>query len=63
MKFLKLCVEQCEFQQFKKGKFYCDLYEKNLAHIKIQKSGLKIVRCRQCIEEQNEYEILEDLKN
>lgn len=63
MKFLKLCIEQCEFQKFKKDKFHCDLYERKLSHIQIQDSGLKVVRCRQCINEQSEYKIIEDLKH
>ncbi len=62
MKFLKFCIEQCEFQKFKKAKFYCDLYERNMAYVKIHASGIKVLRCRQCIDEQDEYEILEALK-
>ncbi len=62
MKFLQVCVEQCEFQKFKKSKFYCDLYERILAHVKIHDCGIKIIRCRQCIDEQTEYEILKDSK-
>jgi hypothetical protein len=50
------CTNGCEFQKFKKKKFYCTLYEGELICYK-ENSNVAVIRCKQCIEEKIEYEI------
>lgn len=67
----KDCLEQCEWQKFGRGKFYCKFYEEELyseKSIKIGQDNLIVHRCEKCIEEENisltpELEVLKRVKN
>lgn len=65
------CLEQCEWQKFKRGKFYCRFYEIDLhseKSIKIGNDKLTVYRCDKCKEEENislspDLEVLKRVKN
>jgi hypothetical protein len=65
------CLEQCEWQKFTKGKFYCKFYEVDLYSektIKIGDDKLVVYRCDKCKEEENisltpDMEVLKRVKN
>lgn len=45
---MKFCVDRCNFQEWKSGKFTCKFYEKDLKYVKVQESEVKILRCLKC---------------
>lgn len=65
------CLDQCEWQKFKKGKFFCKFYEEYLyseKSLKIGDDNLIVYRCDKCKEEENisltpEMEIFKRLRN
>jgi hypothetical protein len=52
------CLDNCEFQNFKGKKFLCTLYEDELRCYK-ENGNVAVIRCKQCIEEKVEYELIE----
>ena len=51
------CLDNCEFQNFKRKKFLCTLYEDELRCYK-ENSNVAVLRCEQCIKEKVEYDII-----
>ena len=44
------CLDQCEWQKFKKGNFYCKFYKKNLQW-DVKNKKCIVFRCKRCIVE------------
>lgn len=53
---MKFCVDRCNFQKWKNGKFSCGFYEKDLQYIKVEKDTVKIIRCLKCDREETIHE-------
>ena len=45
-----VCLEGCKFQRFRNNKFFCDYYDVDLI-TEYEKEGIKVYRCKQCVEE------------
>ena len=46
------CLNECEFQEFKEGKFHCGYYNSDLVYmVKDMDDDIKIIRCDSCINE------------
>lgn len=65
-----ICLDECEWQKFKKGGFFCKFYDESLYSEKSLEIGddkILVYRCNKCKEEENisltpDLEVLKRLK-